>query len=265
MSAVDPRITAVVLMQNEAPHVAPCLRTLRWADECLVVDGGSVDGTGALASAAGARVVERPWDHWTGQRNFALARVSTPWVLFVDADERVPPELAAEIRAAVSRASRGGSPSGFWLPRQNLILGTWVRHAGWYPDHQLRLFRVDRGRYDPHRQVHELVQLDGPSERLRSHLLHHNYVTWRQFWTKQLRYARTEAAQLHAAGIRAKPRNLVLQPLRELRRRYVSLAGFRGGLLGLQLSLVLAIANGVTYAELRRLNRSGSRASEKPR
>lgn len=258
MSAVEPRITAVVLMQNEAPHVAPCLRTLRWADACLVVDGGSIDGTVALASAAGARVVERPWDHWTAQRNFALSLVRTPWVLFVDADERVPPELAAEIRAAVNHASRGGSPSGFWLPRQNLILGKWVQYAGWYPDHQLRLFRIDRGRYDPDRQVHELVQLEGPSERLLSHLLHHNYVTWPQFWTKQMRYARTEAAQLHAAGVRAKPRNLVLQPLRELRRRYISLAGFRGGIHGLALSLVLAVANGLMYVELRRLNRTGA-------
>ncbi|MGI8422741.1 MAG: glycosyltransferase family 2 protein [Chloroflexota bacterium] len=252
---VDPLVTAVVLMQNEAPHVAPCLRTLRWADELIVVDGGSFDDTRRMAADGGARVVDRTWDHWAAQRNFALSLVTTPWVLFVDADERVPPELAAEIRKRVGAASRAGSPSGFWLPRQNLILGRWLRHAGWYPDRQLRLFRADRGRYDPNLRVHELVELQGTAENLCEHLLHHNYVTWRQFWSKQVKYARTEAAQLHAVGVRAKPRNPVLQPLRELRRRYVTLAGYRAGFVGLRLSLALAAANSVKYTELWRLNR----------
>ena len=260
----DSRITAVVLMQDEAPHVAPCLRTLRWADALLVVDGGSRDDTVGLAHAAGAQVAVRAWDHWTGQRNYALSLVRTPWVLFVDADERVPPELATEIRVAVGRASvttgaaPADQPAGFWIPRQNLILGQWVRHAGWYPDFQLRLFRIDRGRYDLTRQVHELVELDGASDRLSAHLVHHNYVSWDEFWRKQLRYARSEAAQLYARGVRARPRNFVLQPLRELRRRYVTLRGFRAGALGLQLSLVLSVANFVMYAELRRLERSGA-------
>ncbi|HET7770301.1 MAG TPA: glycosyltransferase family 2 protein [Chloroflexota bacterium] len=260
----DSRITAVVLMQDEGPHVAPCLRTLRWADALLVVDGGSRDDTIPLARAAGAHVAERAWDHWTGQRNYALSLVRTPWVLFVDADERVPPELATEMRAAVGRASATTAgdaadlPAGFWIPRQNLILGQWVRHAGWYPDFQLRLFRVDRGRYDLTRQVHELVELDGAAERLSAHLVHHNYVSWDEFWRKQLRYARSEAAQLHARGVRARPRNFALQPLRELRRRYVTLGGFRAGALGLRLSVVLAVANFVMYAELRRLQRIGA-------
>jgi hypothetical protein len=256
MTEAGSRITAVVLMQDVAPHVRPCLRTLRWADETLVVDGGSLDATVSLAQAAGARVVTRRWDHYTAQRTFALSQVRTPWVLFVDADERVPLELALEVRAAVERASRAGTPAGYWLPRQNLIMGRWVRHAGWYPDFQLRLFRVGHGRYDPHRQVHELVHLDGPSERLQATLLHHNYVTWSQFWTKQLRYARTEASEMYASGVRAKPHNFLLQPMRELRRRYLSLGGYRAGSLGLQLSLVLAIADGVKYVELRRLGRA---------
>ena len=257
MTSVAARITAVVLMQDVAPHVRPCLRTLRWADQMLVVDGGSVDDTVALAEAAGARVLSRRWDHYTAQRTFALSQVQTPWVLFVDADERVPLELAREVRAAIERTTRGSATVGFWLPRQNLILGKWVRHAGWYPDYQLRLFRVGHGRYDPHRQVHELVHLDGPSERLRATLLHHNYVTWSQFWTKQLRYARAEASEMHVRGLRTRPHNLLLQPLRELRRRYLSLGGYRAGTLGLQLSLVLAFADGVKYAELHRLARAG--------
>jgi glycosyltransferase involved in cell wall biosynthesis len=245
----------VVIALNEANHITQCLRTLQWTDERLVIlDSRSSDETRALAIETGARVVERDWGGWALQRNFALQCVQQPWVLFVDADERVPLPLAREIREAVNRAtSDQNGATGFWLPRQNLILGHWVRHAGWYPDHQLRLFRRDRGRYDPHRSVHELVQLEGRAEYLQQNLVHHNYVSWRQFWAKQLSYARAEATQLHALGQRAKPRNLVLQPVREFRRRYLTLGGFRAGVIGLQLSLVLAAANFEMYRHLLKL------------
>jgi len=262
-----PGISAVVLTLNEANHIVPCLRTLQWADEQIVVDGGpdggSWDDTRSLAEQMGARVLVHPWDGWASQRNFALSQARSAWVLFVDADERVPLDLADEIRAAVARASQAHDyAAGFWLPRQNFILGHWVRHAGWHPDYQLRLFRTDKGRYDPARPVHELVQLQGSSTRLTNHLVHHNYVTWRQFWTKQRRYARDEARQLYAKGTRARSRNLVLQPLRELKRRYVTLGGYKEGPIGLQLSAVLAAANLAMYLELSRLNRGVGRAGQ---
>lgn len=253
-------ITAVVLARDEVDHILPCLRTLRWTDaQLVVVDAATRANTATLAAEAGARVIVHPFESWAAQRNVALSHVGTPWVLFVDVDERVPLALADEICTAVCAADAAGEPSGFWMPRQNLILGQWVKHAGWYPDHQLRLFRVDRGRYDPDRPVHELVRLNGTDARLRSRLMHHNYVGWRQFWTKQLRYARSEAAQLHAAGRRAKPHNLILQPLREFRRRYLTLRGYRDGQLGLQLSAALAVADLIKYAELLRLGRGAAR------
>jgi hypothetical protein len=254
------RITAVVLARDEVRHVVPCLRTLRWADDRMVMlDSRAPGSMERLILSAGACVERREWTSWAAQRNAALERVDTAWVFFVDVDERVPLELAEEIRSTVSRAARDGQPVGLWVPRQNLIVGQWVRHAGWHPDYQLRLFRVDRGRYDPQRAVHELVQLDGAGEQLRSHLLHHNYEAWGQLWRKQLTYARAEAAQLHAAGQRARPHNLVLQPLRELRRRYVTLHGYRAGALGASLSLLLAVADLVKYAELLRLGRATRR------
>ena len=254
---LDSRISAVVLTRDEARHIVPCLRTLQWADEQLVVDSRSSDATADLAATMGARVVVLPWDNFAGQRNFALEQARSRWVLFVDADERVPLELADEIREAVAESVAGGArtPVGYWVPRQNLILGHWVRHVGWHPDYQLRLFRVAAGRYDPLQPVHELVLLDGPAARLKTPLVHHNYVSWRQFWAKQRAYARMEAAQLHGNGQRAKARNFVLQPLRELRRRYVSLEGYREGAIGLQLSLVLAAANFTMYRDLWRVGR----------
>lgn len=256
-----PLISAIVLTLNEAAHIEPCLRTLQWADELLVVDSRSTDGTSQLASALGARVISHPWVSFAAQRNFALSQVSHPWVCFVDADERVPLELAQEIRQQVQRANAIGTPSGFWLPRQNLIMGTWVQAAGWSPDYQLRVFRRDRGSYDPGRPVHELVQLAGESAHLTHRLVHHNYVSWRQFWSKQRRYARDEAGALFARSIRVKPQNFVLQPLREFQRRFWTLEGYRAGTLGLALSAVLAAANFVMYVDLWRRQRTGSTAA----
>jgi hypothetical protein len=262
-----PPIAAVVLAQDEAAHIIPCLRTLQWAGERLVIDSGSTDGTPALAGSLGARVLHHDWAGWAAQRDFALQQVSLPWVFFVDADERVPLALAEEVVARVAQAdsAAGAGPAGFWVPRQNVILGRWMRHAGWSPDYQLRLFRRDRGHYDPARPVHELVILDGPAGYLDSRLIHHNYASWRQFWVKQCRYARIEAAAMASRGDRAKPRNFVLQPLREFRRRYWTLQGYREGLLGLGVSAALAAANLVQYAELWRLNGRHERERERGR
>ncbi|HEV2124399.1 MAG TPA: glycosyltransferase family 2 protein [Chloroflexota bacterium] len=265
-------ISAIVLALDEARHIVPCLRTLQWTDEqIVVVDSRSTDNidlelsrktTAELATQMGARVVERAFDNWASQRNFAIAAARYRWVLFVDVDERVPPELASEIRGVLNRSKRDldapAEPVGYWVPRQNMILGRWMRHAGWSPDYQLRLFRTNRGCYDPSRPVHELVQLDGRDAQLRHRLVHHNYVTWRQFWIKQRRYAQMEAQRQYAEGRRAKPHNFLLQPLREFKRRYLGLAGYRAGLLGLQLSLVLAAADFLMYRELWRLGRSGA-------
>ena len=253
-------ITAIVLTRDEAAHIVPCLRTLQWAAETLVVvDSRSRDDTAALAAGMGARVVYHPWEGWAVQRNFGAAQAAFPWVFFVDADERVPLELAEEAQARVLAAERDGAPAGFWVPRQNLILGRWVKHAGWHPHYQLRLFRRNRGSYALALPVHDLVLLDGQAARLQHRLTHHNYVTWRQFWSKQRRYAAAEAQALHARAVRVKPQNFILQPLREFRRRYWTLRGYREGLLGARLSAALAAANFLMYADLWRRWRRDAR------
>lgn len=254
-------LTAIVLTYNEAAHIVPCLRTVQWADDLLVIDSGSDDDTAELAAAHGARVLPRPFTTWAEQRNYALDQATTDWVLFVDADERVTLDLAREIQAALAEA-QDTVHVGYWIPRQNVILGRWVRHAGWYPDFQLRLFRRSCGRYDPARPVHELVQLSGEAGKLTPLLVHLNYSSWGQFWAKQRRYARFEAERLKGAGIRPKPHSLILQPIRELRRRYWELRGHREGLLGLQLSLALSWSTFVTYVHLWQLHRRGDPAAD---
>ncbi len=230
---------AIILTKNESRHITECIESVRWADGVLVSDSFSDDGTPALAAAVGAVVSQRPFDGWAGQRNAALeeaASLGADWAFFVDADERATPELAVEIRRVIAERPE----VGWGVPRWNYIVGRRVDHGGFYPDYQLRLMRIDRARYDLGRPVHEVVLLDGPSGNLQHSLIHYNYDTWAQFHDKQRRYAAYEARILRERGIRPRPHNFFLQPLREFSRRYWTLQGYRDGLHGLKLYLLLA-------------------------
>jgi len=247
-------LSAIVLTRNEERNIVDCLRSLSWADEVLVLDSGSEDATVALAQEMGARVETRPFDNYPRQRNAALELARGEWVFFVDADERASEELAGEVRKAIAE----GEADGFWVPRHNYIFGRLIRHAGWYPDYQLRLFRRHKGRYDESREVHELVMLDGPQGYLENPLIHYNYEDIGQFIERQNRYTEMEAAYLFRGGARAKVRNFIIQPCREFRRRYITLQGYKDGRHGLFLSLLMAYYEGVKYAKLWRLQRRGA-------
>ena len=233
-------LAAVILTRNEAKHISDCIATLGFADRVVVSDSYSDDGTVELAQAAGAEVIQRPFDNFAGQRNAAMDAVDAEWIFFVDADEQVSPELAGEIRQVIAERSE----VGWWVPRHNYIAGQRVSHGGFYPDYQLRLMRCDRARYDPARPVHEVVLLDGPAGQLRNVLIHYNYDTWAQFHAKQRRYARIESEILRQRGVKPWPHKFVRQPLREFWRRYVRLQGYRDGWLGLKLATLLGFYYG---------------------
>src|SRR5258708_32418892 len=137
------QLAAIVLTRNEEKHLPDCLSSLAWAPEVIVFDSFSGDGTLAAAKAAGARVEQRAFDNYAGQRQAALGITGAEWVLFVDADERATPALAAEIRTVFKRPE-----PGWWIPRDNYIFGKLTRRAGWYPDYQLRLMRRSLAHYD---------------------------------------------------------------------------------------------------------------------
>ncbi|MFN8499188.1 MAG: glycosyltransferase [Anaerolineae bacterium] len=248
----DASVTAVILTRNEAAHIRDCLASVAWASHRLVLDSGSDDGTAQLARESGADVVVRPFRNFADQRNAALGLIRTPWVLFVDADERVTPALADEVGQVIAQGNQD-APVGYWIPRHNYIFGHLTRGGGWWPDYQLRLFRVARAHYDPERAVHELVILDGEAGYLREAFIHYNYNDVAQFRRKQASYTSYDASILYAGGVRARPRNFVLQPLREFRRRFVSLHGYRDGLHGLRMAGFMAYYEWVKYAKLGQL------------
>lgn len=232
-----PNLVAVILTKNEARHIQGCIASLReWVDTVVVWDSGSEDNTRELACAAGALVVYRPFDDYARQRQAALDSIAVDWILFVDADERVTPELAQEIRYVVRHTQH----VGYWIPRRNFIVGHEMRGGGFTPDYQLRLLRRRAARYDPDREVHEIVELDGSEGYLHYPLIHYNYQSWSQFHRKQRYYAHYEAKILANRDIQPRLHNFVLQPLREFRRRFFTLAGWRDGLYGLGLALLLA-------------------------
>jgi (heptosyl)LPS beta-1,4-glucosyltransferase len=243
----------VVLARDEQDHLDGCLASLAWADRVQVlVDAATRDRTAEIARRHTEHVIVLPFDGFSRQRNAGLRLAQTDWVLFVDADERVLPALAGEVRRATDAR---GDLAGYWIPRRNLILGRWVRHAGWWPDRQLRLLRRGRAHYDESRTVHEVAELTGPSGVLTEPLLHLNYESLAEFRAKQARYALLQARILRDRGVRARPRNLILQPAREFWRRYLELAGYREAALGLILSAEMARATFVTYRELLALQR----------
>ncbi len=247
-----PHLTGIVLTYNEAEHIVACLESLHFADEVMVFDSFSTDETVSLAQAAGARVVQRVFDHYAGQRNAALdsVRERTQWVLFVDADERVTPELAAEVRHVIQQA---GECVGFRIPRWNYIAGKLTKGAGWYPDYQTRLLKIGAAQYDPARHVHEVVILQGAEGTLHEHFVHYNYKNMAQFFRKQQKYVAYDAQILYEQGIRPKPWTYITQPLRHFYWRFITLKGYQDGWHGLRLSAIMAWYEFRKYVLLRKL------------
>lgn len=249
-------LSVAIIARDEARHIGAALASAApVADELLVVlDPRTTDATAAIARQHGATVHEQRFVSFSQQRNDALRLCRGRWVLFVDADERLTPELVAELRAF--RAEADPACAGYWLPRYNLYFGHALKGGGWYPDRQLRLLCRDRASYDEARLVHELAELDGLASELREHLLHINIETWAELREKQRRYALAEAQTLARAGVRAKWRNLVLQPLREVNRRFVRWHGYRDGWLGLALALTMGYYELLKYLHLKGLERA---------
>ena len=248
MSATAP-VSALVIAQNEETNIAECLATLRWAEEVVVVDGGSKDATVDLAREAGARVLAHPFESPARQRNWALPQLRSDWVLVVDADERVTTELAEEIAGTLA-----GQPgeTGFWLKRRSYFLGRPMRYGGWQRDWVLRLFRRGEGNYDD-RRVHETVILAGPTRRLGGVLLHHTYPSLDDYLVKSRRYASWGAHELFHQGRRPSLNDLLFRPPARFLKMYLWQGGWRDGREGLLLAALTAGGVFHKYAELWRL------------
>lgn len=230
-------ISALVITLNEERNIGECLRGLSWADEIVVVDSLSTDRTVEIARRYTDKVVLREFTGYSDQKSAALALAANEWVLIIDADEVVTPELAAEVRAAVER----GDCDGFRIPRLTWFLDRPMRHCGWWPDYQLRLARKAKARF-PERLVHETLVVDGPLGTLSNHLIHHSYRTLGDYMTKMVRYADASARQRVNEGRRFRVTDLLVRPGFSFLRMYVLKRGYLDGLHGLVLSVLTAVS-----------------------
>jgi glycosyltransferase involved in cell wall biosynthesis len=193
-----PRLSAIIIAYNEAANLPGCLASLTFCDEIVVVDGGSGDGTAAIAQKAGARVVSKPdFTGFGAQKQAALDAARGLWVLSIDADERVPDALAGEIRATIGRPAH----DGYRINRKTSFLGKYLRHGGWYPDRVLRLARREAAQFsdDP---VHERLDVSGSVGDLANDMIHLSYRTVDDVLTKQRRYALLSARVRRERGAR---------------------------------------------------------------
>ncbi len=245
-------LSAIVLTYNEEHHIVDCIASLRWAESVFVFDSFSTDNTVVLAERAGATVIQHHFEDYSKQRQAALEKVAAEWIFFVDADERSTPEQAAEILAKINDPKI----DAYGVPRHNYICGKLTKGAGWFPDYQVRLLRRSKVRYDLTREVHEIVIVEGQSSVLDNPLIHYNYQDWGQFFDKQRRYTNYAAQEMYHQRVRIKPQNYILQPLRHFYWRFITLKGYRDGLHGLRLSLIMAYFEFQKYLRLNRLWRA---------
>ncbi len=240
-----PRVSVFMIAQNEAGRIGQALASVRWADEIVVVDGGSTDDTVDIAREQGARVEIRPWPGNFGvQLRAALAATAGDWVFRLDADETVSEELAREMREAIRRPD---APDGFRVRRKNLFLGRWIRHGGWWPDPQLRLVRRARAGIDG-APGHETVQVDGRTGDLRGWVTHDTHPTLGAAISRIERYSN------HLAPDRARRRrirawHLFAHPAAAFLRKWIVQRGFLDGTHGFLVAAIHAMVKFSTYAK----------------
>ena len=244
-------LSVVLITQNAAEQLADCLASVAFADEVVVVDSGSTDGTAALAERYGARVVAKEWLGFGRQKQFAVEQAAHDWVLCLDADERVSPELAASL----VRALEAPAAPVYRMARRNRFLGRWLRHGEGYPDWSARLFDRRRARWSDD-EVHEKLLYAATPGTLEGDLLHESAEDLGRYLEKQNRYTTLAARELHRQGRRAGIAEFALSPLLRFIKFYVLRLGFLDGLPGLVHIAIGCMNSFMKYAKLIELRRA---------
>jgi glycosyltransferase involved in cell wall biosynthesis len=241
-----PPLSVTIVALNEADHIGAAIDSVAWADEIIVIDAGSRDDTCEIARRKGARVEARNWTGWIDQKNHAASLASNDWILSLDADERVTPGLAGEIRALLTTEPPRG---GYRAPRVTFHLGRWIRTTDFYPDFQTRLYDRRRARWHGG-HVHESVAVDGETGRLQHEIEHFSFDDLSDQLARINAYSSLAARDMYERGRRAGAWALLVQPPAAFLRNYVLRRGFLDGTAGLLLSMVNAYGVFVKHAKL---------------
>ena len=246
-------LSVCLITKNEEQNLKRCLDSLiGLADEIIVVDSGSTDRTCEIAKDFGAKVFQHPFDDFTRQKTRSIEKASSSWVMVIDADERVTPELKAEILQYLSHPETIRSINGFYLNRLNFFLGTPIHHSGWSPDWLLRVFRKESGGLDG-RAVHESIVVSGQTMRLHGLLLHDTHPTIERFVTKNLVYARLWAKE-RSSTRGPSLTGVLFHPPAMFLKMYILKMGFLDGFLGFVLAVLYSYHVFIKYLMLYKVN-----------
>jgi glycosyltransferase involved in cell wall biosynthesis len=241
-----PTVSAIVVCFNEADRIEACLESLNWCDEIVIVDSFSTDGTAEICRRYTKRFIQREWAGYRDQKAFAHSQATKDWVLLVDSDERVTPELRDEIQKSLTAA---GEYSGFAVPRLVFYLDRWWRRGGWYPDYDVRLFRRDRaswGGWDPH----EKILVDGRVGRLKNPLHHFSYRNIEDHIQRINRFTSISSRELGKEGCKWRLTDAILRPAVRFFRSYILKRGFMEGFAGFYVAVTAAVYVFLKYAKL---------------
>lgn len=259
MAAME--ISAVIITHNEEKNLAGALQSIAGiVSEMIVVDCHSTDNTVKIARKYTERVFERDWTNFSDQKNFANSKSSFPWILSLDADEKVSPELRKEL---VELKKTEPECSGFSIPRRVYYLGKWIRHSGWYPDRKIRLFRKDRARWDGE-YVHENLALEGKVCRLKGTIHHFTYRNISEHLARINTFSDLGAQKLYAKRKKSRWYHLFFLPFFRFLRAYLWKLGFLDGFAGLVISVLTGYAVFVRYAKLKEIWKKGERIEPFP-
>jgi len=253
-------LSITIITLNEEANIRRTLKSVQWADEIIVLDSGSTDRTVAICREFTDRVYHQDWLGFSGQKNAAIDRATGEWILSLDADEPVESALAEEIRTIISSSN---SYDGYRIPRKTFFLGKWIRHGGWYPDDNLRLFRKGKGRFEE-RAVHEAVKVTGTVGRTKHAIEHYAYPDLASYMSSINKYSSLAVTEMSQRGIttfKAGWINILLRPVFTFIYKYLLRLGFLDGKQGLVLNMFHAYYVFAKYAKAWEHNNRGHKVS----
>ena len=242
-------LSVVVLTKNEESRIAACLESVSWADEIVVVDDGSADNTVNVVKKYTQKIIIKNMDIEGRHRNWAYAQAKNPWVLSLDADEIVTPGLKEEISAVLKNDP---PENGFTIPRRNYIGNYWVRHGGWYPSPQLKLFKKDKFRYEE-AAVHPRAIMDDPCGHLKNDLIHYSYRNIEDFLRKLNNQTTYEAQKWLGQNKPMRLRRFIWRSLDRFIRSYFVRKGYKDGFIGFTIAYFAALYQFISYLKYREL------------
>jgi len=250
-------LSVAIITHNEEKNIKGALESVKWADEIVVVDAFSTDRTPEICRQYTDKVFSVKWSGFAEQKNKAVSLTDNPWVLVLDADERVTEGLRDEIIKVLTNTA---GIDGYYIPRKNYFSGKWIKHGGWWPDYTLRLFKKEKGKIE-RREVHETIRINGKTGYLKNPLEHYTYRDIQDYLKRMETYSTLAARELFKNNRRASVFDVVFRPMATFCRMFFLRLGILDGIYGIILACLYSLYTYNKYSKLRKMNRQSKVAS----